>query len=134
MCSVKIVEGVEVVAVIVTADDDEAIRSTISRVLRRFGHTVIEAVDGRQALERVREHRPDLVLLDGMMPPGMSGFEASQRLRDDPDTAAIPVVMVTGSMSPEQVRQRLPFVSGVVSKPFTAAGLRAGVEQVLTAA
>lgn len=120
-------------AVIVTADDDEAIRYAISRVLRGFGHTIIEAVDGRQAVEQAREHRPDLVLLDGMMPPGMSGFEASELLRDDPETAAIPVLMVTGSMSPDEVRQRLPFISGVVSKPFTAAGLEAGVEQALAA-
>src|SRR5687768_12780298 len=106
-------------AVIVTADDDPDIRDVIARVLEGAGHTVIAVSDGASAVTQARAVRPDLVLLDGQMPPGMSGFEACRALRDDDELAGIPVVMVTGSMPPDQVRQQVPHAREVVAKPFT---------------
>ncbi|BFU47685.1 response regulator [Krasilnikovia sp. MM14-A1004] len=118
-------------AVIVVADDEAAMRELISRILQGAGHTVITVNDGRAAIERVRALRPDLVLLDGLMPPGMSGFEASLLLHDDDDLSAIPVMMVTGSVTPDEVRRQLPHICDVVLKPFTPDELLSCVRQVL---
>ncbi|BFU47401.1 response regulator [Krasilnikovia sp. MM14-A1004] len=118
-------------AVIVAADDDPAMREMISRILQRAGHTVITVNDGAAAVDQVRERHPDLILLDGMMPPGMSGFEAYQLLHDDDELSTIPVMMVTGSVVPDQVRQQLPQVCDVITKPFTPDELLACVRQVL---
>ncbi|GAB1646616.1 response regulator [Krasilnikovia sp. MM14-A1259] len=106
-------------AVIVAADDEPAVRELISRILEGAGHTVITVHDGGAAIVRVRELRPDLILLDGLMPPGMSGFDAFAVLHDDDELSAIPVMIVTGSVTPDEVRRQLPDVCDVVTKPFT---------------
>lgn len=118
-------------AVIVTADDNADIRLVITRTLERAGHTVIAVPDGAAALAEARSRRPDLVLLDGEMPPGMSGFEACRLLGDDPATAGIPVVMVTGSMPPAQVLGQAPRVTDVLGKPFTVPELTDCVRNAL---
>ena len=119
-------------AVIVTADDDPDIREAIARILQKAGHTVYTVTDGAAALTQARTVQPDLVLLDGQMPPGMNGFDACQALRDDADLTDIPVVMVTGSMPPDQVRQHAPHARDVVSKPFTHSDLQTCVQRVLS--
>lgn len=118
-------------AVIVSADDDTTIRQLIIRVLEQAGHTVIAVTDGTAAIAETRARRPDLVLLDGQMPTGMNGFDACTVLHEDPATSMIPVMMVTGSMSPTHVRQRLPHVRQVLGKPFTPQELRECVQQAL---
>jgi twitching motility two-component system response regulator PilH len=105
----------------------------ITRVLEQAGHTVITVTDGAAAIAETRERRPDLVLLDGEMPPGINGFDACTTLYEDPATSMIPVMMVTGSMPPAQVRQRMPHVRHVLGKPFTAQELRTCVQQALNA-
>ncbi|GAB1692555.1 response regulator [Krasilnikovia sp. M28-CT-15] len=120
-------------AVIVAADDDPAMCRLISRILQGVGHTVVTVNDGAAAIAQVRERRPDLILLDGEMPPGMSGFDAYLLLHDDDDLSAIPVMMVTGSATPDRVRQQLPEVCDVVTKPFTPEELLNCVRQVLGA-
>ena len=118
-------------AVIVSADDDAGIRQVITRVLERAGHTVIAVSDGAAAITETRARHPDLVLLDGEMPPGMNGFDACAALHEDADTSMIPVIMVTGSMPPTQVLQRVPHVRQVLGKPFTVQELQACVQQLL---
>ena len=58
------------------------------------GHTVLVATDGPSAIARAQQARPDIVLLDAMM-PGMDGFEVARRLKAGPDTAAIPIIFMT---------------------------------------
>lgn len=91
-------------AVVLVVDDDSRNRELIRSILLVRGHGVEEAVDGQDALEKVRAVRPDVVLLDVMM-PGMDGFEVCRRLKGDNDTAAIPVMMVT-SLSERNYRIR----------------------------
>jgi class 3 adenylate cyclase/CheY-like chemotaxis protein len=79
---------------IVVVDDNESSRDILSRRLTHAGHQVVTASDGRAALARIAAEPPDLVLLDIMM-PGMSGFEVLCRLKSDPGTAAIPVIMIS---------------------------------------
>ncbi|MCJ7621639.1 MAG: response regulator, partial [Anaerolineae bacterium] len=83
---------------IVLADDNEAFREVTAQLLQRAGYAVFTAPDGRHALQAVKEHQPDLLLLDIMM-PGMSGIDVVGQVRDqDP---LIGIVMVTAFGSEE---------------------------------
>jgi two-component system, OmpR family, alkaline phosphatase synthesis response regulator PhoP len=79
---------------ILAVDDQRPIARLVQYHLERAGYDVTLAYDGAEALEKVREIRPDLVILDVMM-PGISGFEVLRRLKEDPDTEPIPVIMLT---------------------------------------
>lgn len=75
-------------------EDNELNRDMLSRRLARRGYEVSVAVDGEQGLARVREQRPDVVLLD-MNLPLVDGWEVARRLKADPETAAIPIIALT---------------------------------------
>jgi len=81
-------------AIIVLADDESDLRTVYAEVLRRAGHEILEACDGREALEQVAAHRPDLLLLDVWMPV-LNGFEVLDRLRDEPLATTLKVVMLS---------------------------------------
>jgi DNA-binding response OmpR family regulator len=83
-----------VCATIVLADDETDLRSIYAEVLRRDGYEVFEAADGREALDQVALHRPDLLLLDVWM-PHVNGFEVLDRLRHDPHATTLKVVMLS---------------------------------------
>jgi len=78
---------------ILCVDDDAGMRSALSRLLKPLGHRMLLAGSGEEAIRMVREHRPDLILLDVMM-PGMSGYEVLRRLREA-NTPETPVIMLT---------------------------------------
>jgi len=79
---------------VLIVDDQEANRLLLRDLLESQGHEVTEAVDGVEALQRVADAAPDVVLLDVGM-PGIDGFEVCRRLKADPATATIPVLLVT---------------------------------------
>jgi PAS domain S-box-containing protein len=83
--------------VILNVNDDEARRYLLARILRRGGFDVIEAATGGEGLALAASARPDLLLLDVKL-PDVSGFEVCQRVKADPTTAAIPVVMYSAVM------------------------------------
>ncbi len=80
---------------ILLVDDDAVGRAAVGQMLRTNGFEVIEAVDGTSALKRFKEDRPDLVLLDVVMPEP-DGFEVCRTLKADPETRLTPVVLLTG--------------------------------------
>jgi CheY-like chemotaxis protein len=79
---------------ILLAEDDRILRKAGEVTLRKNGYTVVVAVDGEDALAKVHEQRPDLILLDVIMPK-LGGFEVLARLQDDPQTRHIPVIMLS---------------------------------------
>jgi len=79
---------------ILLVEDNEMNRDMLSRRLRKRGHEVLIAVDGREGLEMAAAERPDVVLLD-MSLPVVDGWEAARRLKTDPATKAIPVIALT---------------------------------------
>jgi len=81
-------------AVVLIVDDEPHIRNLLRQVLHDAGYHTIEAADGAVALERARAFRPDLIILDILM-PGASGFGVTSVLRTDPDTAHIPIVILS---------------------------------------
>ncbi|MEY4764339.1 MAG: hypothetical protein RI907_1012 [Pseudomonadota bacterium] len=79
---------------ILSIEDQPDIRRLIRMTLEFKGHQVIEAGDGEAGMRMAREHLPDLILMDVMM-PGVDGITASRQLMSDPRTAKIPIVMVS---------------------------------------
>ena len=79
---------------VLAVDDETFIRRLVEVNLQRAGYRVTTAEDGVEALERIRAERPDMIVLDWMM-PRKDGFTVLQELKADPSTAEIPVVMLT---------------------------------------
>ena len=112
---------------ILVVDDNELNRDLLSRRLRRDGHTVVVAEDGRQALDRVAAGSFDLVLLDIMM-PGLTGYEVLEQLKGDPAHRHIPVVMITATTEEESIVRCLSLgAEDHLPKPFNPSILRARV-------
>ncbi|WP_164842698.1 response regulator [Actinoplanes solisilvae] len=113
-------------ALIVAAEDDPDIREIIEHVLRRDGHSVYLVPDGEAAIALAHIVRPDLILLDGDMTPGMNGFEAARLIAENRTLCRVPLVMVTGTFDLAAIK-RLPHVHDVVKKPFADDRLRSAV-------
>lgn len=103
---------------ILLVEDNELNRDMLSRRLRRHGFEVRVAADGWQSLELVSAWRPDLVLMD-MNLPGISGCEATRRLKRDPTTRSIPVIALTAHAFPEdEALARAAGCDGFDTKPI----------------
>jgi DNA-binding response OmpR family regulator/DNA-binding CsgD family transcriptional regulator len=87
---------------VLIVDDVPDNLSLLHDALDEAGHTVLVALDGPSAIARARQARPDVVLLDALM-PGMDGFEVARRLKADPATAAIPIIFMTALTETEHV-------------------------------
>jgi twitching motility two-component system response regulator PilH len=79
---------------ILIVDDAQTDRELLARVVTGAGHQVISAADGKEAINLAKTHKPGLIFLDVVM-PAMDGFATCRALKKDPDTAGIPVVLVT---------------------------------------
>ncbi len=116
-------------AQLLVVDDEPNIRELLAASLRFAGFDVRAAADGEEALEQVRRHRPDLVLLDVMM-PGMDGFEVVRRLRAD--SVAVPVLFLTARDAVEDRVSGLTLgADDYVTKPFSLEEVLARVRAVL---
>src|SRR6185436_8871154 len=107
-------------------------REFLVTLLGYYGHTLAEAGDGVEALERVRERRPDLVITDLLM-PNMDGEEFTQRLRADPAMRDLPVIFYTATYRVReagQLAERLG-VKTVLAKPSEPAAILAAVAEAL---
>jgi len=89
---------------ILLAEDDRILRKAGEVSLKKKGYEVISAVDGEDALAKARDHKPDLVLLDVMMPK-MNGFEVLQALKGEPAIRDIPVIMLTNLEQPADIKR-----------------------------
>ena len=79
---------------VLVVDDDRAVREALERALQLHGYEVALASDGDTALSAVDLRTPDAVVLDVMM-PGLDGFEVTRRLRADPETRSMPIIILT---------------------------------------
>ncbi len=116
---------------ILIVDDEKDIVDLIAFNLEREGFSVTTARNGRQALDRVRKEKPDLLLLDLMMPE-VSGEEVCRRLRSEGATAALPIIMLTAKADP--VDRILGLETGAddyITKPFHVREIVARVRAVL---
>jgi CheY-like chemotaxis protein len=110
---------------IYVADDNSALRDGINRALQARGYMVRAASDGPELLSLLEEERPDLLLLDVMM-PGMSGLEVLRRIRADRRWSDLPVLLVTAAAGAEVVG--VDSAPAVIPKPFRLAELLYQIE------
>ena len=129
---------------ILIVDDSRPTVMILERVLKKEGYEVFTAYDGKEGLQKARELKPDLMILDIMMPK-MDGYQVCQRLQRDPETARIGVLMLTakGGIDDKKVKYGLTtaikertigFEVGAVeflTKPVTAKELLKRVKSVL---
>ncbi|MGH8119691.1 MAG: response regulator, partial [Gammaproteobacteria bacterium] len=116
---------------ILIVEDEAAIREMLGYSLMKEGYVCAEAADIEQAREQVRNSRPDIILLDWML-PGMSGIDYARRLRSDPVTQDIPVIMLTAkSDEADKIRALDTGADDYITKPFSTRELLARIRAVL---
>lgn len=116
---------------ILVVDDEPHIRKLVAFALEKRGHEILQAQDGPEGIAAARDSAPDLILMDVMMPM-MTGFEAVERLKRDPRTAGIPVIML--SAKSQEYEQNEGLKRGAVKyvcKPFTPSVLGEVVAEIL---
>jgi CheY-like chemotaxis protein len=113
------------VKTILIVDDESNMRFLHRMILERAGYEVVEAAHGAAALERAKDSPPDLVVTDLMMPV-MSGRELIERLRGDPVTAGVPIVIVSANP-----RSALDVADAVLGKPFDPDELLAAARSLI---
>ena len=102
------------VKTVLVVDDEPVLRAIVREILHEEGYAVIEAADGRVMLEIMARERPDLVLMDVMM-PGVDGRDAYRQLRSRPENRDVPVVMMSAAVQPHGLD---PSIAGFMAKPF----------------
>jgi CheY-like chemotaxis protein len=115
------------------AEDEPDVQLIARLSLKKAGFTVVTVENGLEVLERVASERPDVILLDWMM-PDMDGFETCRRLKADPATAPIPVIFLTARVQEAEVARALALgAAGCIGKPFDALALGQRVMEILAA-
>lgn len=116
---------------ILVVEDDEDNRILLTRILEAQGYSVCEAGDGGEAIRIVSEEVPDLVLMD-MGLPSVSGFEATRRIKEDPDFRKIPIVALT-AFAMEHDRQKVMDAGcdGYITKPYDIFDLLERIKEYL---
>lgn len=112
---------------ILIVDDEPAVADLIEAVLASEGYTVAIARDGAQGLLLARDWRPDLILMDVML-PGVDGGTAIRRLKSDPETADIPIVAMSAGRTIRRQSEELSDADAALAKPFDIDALLAQVE------
>ncbi|MFB3880642.1 MAG: response regulator [Armatimonadota bacterium] len=117
---------------IMAVDDERHIVRLIQVNLERSGYQVVTAFDGTEALRKVETEKPDVIVLDVMMPK-MDGFEVLKRLQANPETREIPVIMLTAKAQDADVfRGWSSGVSAYLTKPFNPLELITFVKRILS--
>ncbi len=116
---------------VLVCDDEPYIVESVSYVVRKAGFEVDVAEDGEEALAKAQETRPDLIFLDIMMPK-LSGHEVCRRLKDDPKTKDIYIVMLTARGQEEDEKRALDMgADEFMTKPFSPRKMRAKLQEIL---
>ena len=118
---------------VLLAEDDEDVRALAELVLRREGYDVAAVADGEAALAVAAERTPALAVLDVSM-PRLDGLDTARALRDRPETASIPIMLLTARVTEaDRERGRQAGVDTQLDKPFSPAALAERVKALLTA-
>jgi len=115
---------------ILVVDDERHIVRLVEVNLQRAGYAVVTAYDGIEALEKVKAEKPDMIVLDVMM-PRMDGFEVLQNLQANPATSEIPVIMLTAKAQDADIFKGWQSgVSSYLTKPFNPRELLTFVDRI----
>ncbi len=117
---------------IMVVDDEESLLELMRAILEIEGYEVITVDNGKKAVEKLKTVKPDLILLDMMM-PGMSGREVCEKLRADPNTKDLKVAFVTVAKFSESGKDKLKDmnVMDYITKPFNNADIIARIKKII---
>jgi two-component system, cell cycle response regulator DivK len=116
---------------ILVIEDHEDNRRIMHDLLTRKGYEVIEAVNGLEGVDAAETHRPDLILLDIQL-PGIDGYEATRRIKANPNLQMIPIIVVTSyALSGDDMKAFEAGCDAYVAKPFSPRDLLAKVREYL---
>jgi DNA-binding response OmpR family regulator len=117
---------------ILVVDDDYDTRTVVKTILAGSGFKVEEAQDGQEALDKLESIKPDLIVLDVMM-PGLSGYDVMVKIKEKDETKNIPVIMLTAKSEPQDLITGYKdySVDYYIPKPFTTRQLLAGINLIL---
>lgn len=116
---------------VLIVDDSPTEVFKMRQILDKHGYQVLSAEDGLKGVEMAKREQPDLVLMDIVM-PGLNGFQATRQLSRDPDTSAIPVIIVTTKdQETDRVWGQRQGAKGYLTKPVDARALMAEIHSVL---
>ena len=114
---------------ILLVDDERDLVETVTFRLKALGYEVITAYDGKEALDKARGEKPDLIILDINM-PGIDGVQIAKRVRRDPHLRNIPLIAMTGSSRGKEALKA--GCCALLKKPFSHAPFRTVIEKTLT--
>ncbi|HOE97659.1 MAG TPA: response regulator [Candidatus Sumerlaeota bacterium] len=118
---------------VLLADDEEDVKVVLKMFLESKGYDIVTAYDGLDAIDQARTHKPDVILLDIMMPL-VDGFEVCRKLKGDPETAEIPIIMLSAASHAESVQKGLDAgAAEYLIKPFEPEQLVKVLEDVVKA-
>ncbi len=119
---------------ILIVDDDPQIRSVLEALFEPTGHEVMGAGDGEEGLKKIKQKKPDIIILDGMMPK-KSGFQLAYELKNHAEYESIPIIMLTGvdkvSSKSEKYWREQSRADLYIAKPFDYIKLKDTVEKML---
>lgn len=116
---------------LLVCDDEPFILKALTFILRKEGHTVLEARNGEEAVAAIRAEKPSLVFLDVMMPK-MSGYEVLQNIRKDPEYASVYIILLTAKGQESDRKQGLSLgADEFMTKPFSPAQILARLRVIL---
>ena len=116
---------------ILIVEDADLNRKLVMTILRPHGYHLLSALDGEQAIEIATRERPDLILMD-MQLPVISGYDAAQTLKSQPETADIPIVAITAHvMENEREKAKAAHCDGYITKPIDTRAFPGQVRQYL---
>jgi DNA-binding response OmpR family regulator len=118
---------------ILLVEDEDSIALALEYLMRKEGHDVRRVANGAEALPSIERERPDLVLLDVML-PAVSGYEICETVRRDPGLRGVKILMMTARGSQAESRRCLDLgADGFMAKPFALADMKAEVRRLLGA-
>src|SRR5262245_43052069 len=117
---------------VLIAEDDPDIQVILKMVLTRLGKCDVSITyEGNQVVPMVKSYRPDLILLDVMLPE-LSGFEICKMLKSDPDTKSVPIIFLTARSMPNEIKQAMGLGAlGYLAKPFDPMLLVGQINEIL---
>ncbi len=117
---------------VLVVDDDAFIRRPLEMILREEGFDPSTAVDGEDCMMRLADQRPDLIILDVMM-PGKDGFEVCRELQQDPELAAIPVILLSArGREQDRARGLALGAADFMTKPYSPSDLLRRIRELLS--
>ncbi len=115
---------------ILVVDDDPEISSLVEYTLESLGHTVKVCDNGREVLDTLRSFKPDMMVLDVML-PGIDGYSLASQISEDPDLSKMPIVVLSALEPSRTMFQRFSQVSAFLTKPFNTDDLMEAVKNAL---